>query len=141
MYSYTTIGGLIMEQKWSIRLIRFAAIFGLIGTFLGSQMSGNMDYSMRPIHAHILLVGWLSVFAWGIFYKVYRVKYKKLVTVHGILSMTGAFGLSFGMWMYNLNPFNLNETFVTVLFIIGGTLLLLAFLLFVLVTFFVEKEN
>ena len=130
-----------MEQKWSIRLIRFAAIFGLIGTFLGSQMSGNMDYSMRPIHAHILLVGWLSVFAWGIFYKVYRVKYKKLVTVHGILAMTGAFGLTFGMWMYSLNPFNLNETFVMVLFIVGGTLLLLAFLLFVLMTFFVERED
>ena len=130
-----------MEQKWSIRLIRFAAIFGLIGTFLGSQMSGNMDYSMRPIHAHILLVGWLSVFAWGIFYKLYRVKYKKLVTVHGILAMTGAFGLTFGMWMYSLNPFNLNETFVMVLFIIGGTLLLLAFLLFVLITFFVERED
>lgn len=130
-----------MEQKWSIRLIRFAAIFGLIGTFLGSQMSGNMDYSLRPIHAHILLVGWLSVFAWGIFYKVYRVKYKKLVTAHAILSMTGAFGLTFGMWMYNLNPFNLNDTFVMVLFIIGGTLLLLAFLLFVLVTYFVERED
>ena len=130
-----------MEQRWSIRLIRFAAIFGLIGTFLGSQMSGNMDYSLRPIHAHILLVGWLSAFAWGIFYKVYRVKYKKLVTVHGILAMTGAFGLTFGMWMYNLNPFNLNETFVMILFIIGGSLLLLAFLLFVLITFFVERED
>ncbi|HWL23451.1 MAG TPA: hypothetical protein VNR38_06840 [Ureibacillus sp.] len=128
-----------MEQKWSIRLIRFAAIFGIIGTFIGSKMSGNMDYSLRPIHAHILLVGWLSVFAWGIFYKVYRVKYKKLVTTHGILAMTGAFGLTFGMWMYNLNPFNLNETFVMVFFIIGGSLLLLAFLLFVIITFFVEK--
>ena len=130
-----------MEQKWSIRLIRFAAIFGLIGTFLGSKMAGNMDYSLRPIHAHILLVGWLSVFAWGIFYKVYRVKYKKFVTVHGILAMTGAFGLTFGMWMYNLNPFNLNETFIMILFIIGGTLLLLAFLLFILITFSVEKED
>jgi len=129
----------MMEQKWSIRLIRFAAIFGIIGTFIGSKMSGNMDYSLRPIHAHILLVGWLSVFAWGIFYKVYRVKYKKLVTTHGILAMTGAFGLTFGMWMYNLNPFNLNETFVMVFFIIGGSLLLLAFLLFVIITFFVEK--
>ena len=130
-----------MEQKWSIRLIRFAAIFGLLGVFLGSIMSGSMDYSLRPSQEHMLLVCWLSVFAWGIFYKVYRVKYKKLVSVHAILSMLGAFGLTFGMWMYNLNPFNLNDTFVMVVFIIGGTLLLLAFLLFVLVTFFVERED
>ena len=131
-----------MEKKWAIRLIRFAAIFGLIGTFLGSKMSGDMDYSLRPIHAHVLLVGWLSVFAWGIFYSIYTVKYKVLVTIQSILAMTGAFGLSFGMWMYNLNPFNLNETFVMIFFIVGGTLLLLAFTLFVVVTFFIDnKEN
>jgi hypothetical protein len=130
-----------MEQTWSIRLIRFSAIFGIIGTFLGSQMSGNMDYSMRPIHAHILLVGWLSVFAWGIFYKVYTIKYKKLVPVHSILGMLGAVGLTVGMWMYNLNPFHLNETFVMVFFIVGGSLLLLAFLLFVPITFLIDKQE
>ena len=130
-----------MEKKWAIRLIRFAAIFGLIGTFIGSKMSGDLDYSMRPIHAHVLLVGWLSVFAWGIFYSIYTVKYKVLVTIQSILAMTGAFGLSFGMWMYNLNPFNLNETFVMIFFIVGGSLLLLAFALFVVVTFFVENKE
>ncbi|EGG34701.1 hypothetical protein [Paenibacillus sp. HGF5] len=129
-----------MEQTWSIRLIRFAALFGILGTFIGSQMSGNMDYSMRPIHAHILLVGWLSVFAWGIFYKVNKVRYKKLVAIHGWLAMLGAFGLTFGMWMYNLNPFQWDETFVMIFFIVGGSLLLLAFLLFAIITFLTEKE-
>lgn len=130
-----------MEKRWAIRLIRFAAIFGLIGTFLGSKMSGDLDYSMRPIHAHVLLVGWLSVFAWGIFYSIYTIKYKVLVTIQSMLAMTGAFGLSFGMWMYNQNPFNLNETFVMIFFIVGGSLLLLAFALFVVVTFFVENKE
>ena len=130
-----------MEKKWAIRLIRFAAIFGLIGTFLGSKMSGDLDYSMRPIHAHVLLVGWLSVFAWGIFYSIYTIKYKVLVTVQSILAMTGAFGLSFGMWMYNRNPFNLNETFVMIFFIVGGSLLLLAFALFVVVTFLIDNKE
>ena len=130
-----------MEKKWSIRLIRFAAIFGLFGTFLGSKMSGDMDYSLRPIHAHVLLVGWLSVFAWGIFYKVYTIKHKMLVTVQSILAMTGAFGLTFGMWMYNLNPFNLDDTLVMIIFIIGGTLLLLAFALFMVITFFIEDQE
>ncbi|CAN7278461.1 hypothetical protein [Rossellomorea sp. LjRoot5] len=130
-----------MEQIWSIRLIRFAAIFGLVGTFIGSHMAGQMDYALKPIHAHILLVGWLSVFAWGIFYKVYTIKYKKLVAIHSILGMVGALGLTVGMWMYNLNPFQLDESFVTVFFIVGGTLLLLAFLLFVVITFMVERRT
>lgn len=132
---------MIMEQKWSIRLIRFAAIFGFFGTYLGSHMAGSMDYSLRPIHAHILLVGWLSVFAWGIFYKVYKVRMKKLVSIQSILAMCGALGLTIGMWMFNINPFNLNETFVTVFFIVGGSLLLLAFLLFIVVTFMIEKDE
>lgn len=130
----------MMEQKWSLRLIRYAALFGILGTYVGSKMSGEIDYSLRPIHAHILLVGWLSVFAWGIFYRAYKVKYKKLVAVHGWMAILGAFGLTFGMWMYNLNPFQLNETLVMILFIVGGSVLLLAFLLFVFITFFTEKE-
>jgi hypothetical protein len=128
-----------VEKLWSIRLIRFAAVFGIIGTFIGSQMSGSMDYSMRPIHAHILLVGWLSVFAWGIFYQVFKVKYKRLVAIHSVLAMAGASGLTLGMWMYNLNPFSLNETFVMIFYIIGGSLLLLAFALFAIITFQTEK--
>ncbi|MBU9674024.1 hypothetical protein KQ939_13880 [Planococcus sp. CP5-4] len=129
-----------MEKKWSLRLIQFSAIFGFIGTYLGSHMAGQMDYALRPIHAHILLVGWLSVFAWGVFYRLYTVKYKKLVTIHGFLAMIGAVGLTAGMWFYNLNPFNMNETFILVFFIVGGTILLLAFLLFAVITFLTEKD-
>lgn len=129
-----------LEKKWSLRLIQFSAIFGFLGTYLGSHMAGQMDYALRPIHAHILLVGWLSVFAWGVFYRLYTVKYKKLVTVHGFLAMIGAVGLTAGMWFYNLNPFNMNDTFVLVFFIVGGTLLLLAFLLFAVMTFLTEKD-
>lgn len=66
-----------MEQKWSIRLIRLAAIFALIGTYLGSHMSGSGSYEYRPIHAHILLVGWLSMFAWGIFIELLKSNHKK----------------------------------------------------------------
>ena len=129
-----------MEKAWSLRLIQFSAIFGFLGTYLGSHMAGQMDYALRPIHAHILLVGWLSVFAWGIFYRVYTIKYKKLVAFHSILAMIGAVGLTAGMWMYNLNPFNMSDTLVLVLFIIGGSLLLLAFLLFAVITFLTEIE-
>ncbi|MER2260928.1 MAG: hypothetical protein ABS934_02860 [Psychrobacillus sp.] len=130
-----------MEKTWSIRLIRFAALFGLIGTYIGSHMAGQMDYSLRPIHAHVLLVGWLSVFAWGIFYQVFTVKHKWMVTLQSISAMIGALGLTVGMWMYNLNPFDLNETLVMVFFIVGGTVLLFAFFMFLVITFFVEKSS
>ncbi|MBY0223597.1 hypothetical protein ABZ756_11530 [Mammaliicoccus sciuri] len=130
-----------MQDKWSLRLIRVAAIFGLIGTVLGSHMAGAGSYAFRPIHAHILLVGWLSVFSWGVFYKIYRVRAKKLLTVQGWTGIVGAIGLTAGMWLQFMQPFNINETFSLIFYIVGGTVLLVSFALFVIVTFMVEKTK
>lgn len=134
-------GGFFLQQqrKWALLLIRFAAVSGFIGVLIGSIMSGEMNYSLRPIHAHFVLVGWLSVFAWGIFY--YSVPIRKLifVKIQSILGMIGAFGLCIGMWLYNLNPLDTNETLNMVFFIVGGSILLIAFFFFIIVTFFVQK--
>ncbi|MHC0552778.1 hypothetical protein [Salinicoccus sp. CNSTN-B1] len=130
-----------MERKWGINFIRVAAAFGLLGVFIGSQMAGEMDYAIRPIHTHVLLVGWLSMFAWGIFYSIYTVRHKVLVHIHGVTGILGAVLLTVGMYFYMLDPFNMNETFTTVLFIVGGSVLLLAFLMFLVITFFVEPRT
>ncbi|WP_155593454.1 hypothetical protein [Lysinibacillus cavernae] len=130
-----------MEQKWSIRLIRLAAIFAFIGTYLGSHMSGSGSYEYRPIHAHILLVGWLSMFAWGIFYRAFKVKSQKLVTIHGWTAILGVLGLTLGMWFYNINPFNFGSTFTLVFFIVGGTTLLISFALFIVITFMIKQQE
>lgn len=126
-----------------------------------------MEYPLNPIFGHIWydwnLFRCTNVWKYGLFtktnsrtyfagrmaisicmgnlYKVYTVKYKKLVAFHSILSMIGAVGLTLGMWMYNINPFELNETLVMVLFIVGGSLLLLAFFLFGIITFLIEKPG
>lgn len=130
-----------MQQKWSLRLIRISAIFGLIGTVLGSHMAGAGSYAFRPVHAHILLVGWLSMFAWGVFYKVYKVRARKLITAQGITAIIGSIGLTVGMWLQFLKPFDMNELFSLLFYIIGGTILLISFALFVVVTFLTEKEE
>ncbi|WJY26700.1 MULTISPECIES: hypothetical protein [Sporosarcina] len=130
-----------MQEKWSMRLIRIAAIFGLIGTVLGSHMAGSGSYAFKPIHAHILLVGWLSMFSWGVFYKIYRVRAKKLVAVHGWTAIIGAIGLTAGMWLQFIQPFNINPTFALIFYIVGGTILLIAFALFVIMTFMTERTT
>lgn len=128
-----------MQEKWSIRLIRIAAIFGLIGTVLGSHMAGNGSPAFRPIHAHILLVGWLSMFAWGVFYKIYRVRARKLLTLQGWTGIIGAIGLTTGMWLQFMHPFNVNDVVALIFYIVGGTILLVSFALFVVITFMTEK--
>ncbi|MEK5205465.1 hypothetical protein [Psychrobacillus sp. FSL H8-0510] len=129
-----------MQKRWSIRLVRAGALFGLLGAYLGSHMAGAGSYALRPIHAHILLVGWLSLFVYGLFYKLYKVKFPKLVTFHGWSAIIGAIGLTAGMYLQFIQPFNINETFALVAYIIGGSTLLLSFAIFVLVTFTIEIE-
>jgi len=130
-----------MQEKWSLRLIRVAAIFGLIGTVLGSHMAGAGSYAFKAVHAHVLLVGWLSVFSWGVFYRIYQVRAKKLVTLQGWTGIIGAIGLSAGMWLQFLKPFNVNEVFSLIFYIVGGTVLLISFALFAVITFMTEKEG
>ncbi|MFJ7825733.1 hypothetical protein [Psychrobacillus sp. NPDC096623] len=128
-----------MQERWSIRFVRAGALFGLLGAYLGSHMAGAGTYALRPIHAHILLVGWLSLFVYGLFYKLYKVKFPKLVAFHGWSAIIGAIGLTLGMYLQFIQPFNINETLALVAYIIGGSTLLLSFAVFVLVTFTIEK--
>ena len=129
-----------MQKRWGIRLVRAGALFGLLGAYLGSHMAGAGSYALRPIHAHILLVGWLSLFVYGLFYKLYKVKFPKLVAFHGWSAIIGAIGLTAGMYLQFIQPFNINETFALVAYIIGGSTLLLSFAVFVLVNFTIEIE-
>lgn len=128
-----------MQERWSLRLIRAGALFGLLGAYLGSHMAGAGSYALRPIHAHILLVGWLSLFVYGLFYKLYKIKSPKLVAVHSWAAIIGAVGLTLGMYLQFIQPFNVNAAAALIAYIVGGTILLISFAIFVLVTFKVEK--
>lgn len=130
----------MLQDKWSIRLIRFAAIFGLVGVFLGSHMAGAGSYAFRPVHAHILVVGWLSMFAWGAFYRMFQVRAEKLLSAQGWTAILGSIGLTVGMWFQYLQPFGVSKTFSLIFYIGGGSILLISFALFVVVTFFIEKD-
>ncbi|MDQ0158139.1 hypothetical protein [Alkalibacillus salilacus] len=116
-------------------LLRLSALFAAVGAILGSHMAGAGSLAFSTIHAHILLVGWLTLFSWSMFYKVYNPIPSLLTTLHVWSGIIGAFGLTIGMWLYYMNPFGLPEAFVTVFFIVGGTILLISFILFVFVTF------
>ena len=130
-----------MHKKLSLQLIRLSAIFGIIGAYLGSHMAGAGSYAFRPIHAHILVVGWLSLFSWGVFYRLFTIKFPKLALVHGWTAMIGAIGLTIGMWLQFMQPFGINETFSLIFYIVGGSTLLLSFALFVVVTFAIDQRK
>ncbi|WP_413377501.1 hypothetical protein [Alkalihalobacillus sp. 1P02AB] len=122
-------------------LLVLSAIFGIIGVFLGAHMSGAGSYAFRPIHAHVSLVGWLTLFSWSIYYKVYQPKRKNLANWQTIMAIIGSIGLTSGMWLYTLNPFNLPQGFTLGFYIGGGIALVFAFILFLLLVIFDGGEK
>ncbi|USK53303.1 hypothetical protein LIS82_17030 [Cytobacillus solani] len=128
-----------MNNSYSLLLLRLSALFALIGAFLGSHMAGSGSYAFRPIHAHILVVGWLTIFAWAVYYKIFTPKIGLLAKLHVYSAIVGSIGLTGGMTIFIFKPAFLPPMMNTILYITGGSVLLLSFLFFFLLTFTKEK--
>ncbi|MDW6022966.1 hypothetical protein SAZ10_14480 [Mesorhizobium sp. BAC0120] len=48
-----------------------AVLLVLIGMVWGIQMAISQDHSAMPAHAHLNLLGWVSLFLFGIFYHLH----------------------------------------------------------------------
>ncbi|GAE27288.1 hypothetical protein JCM9140_3419 [Halalkalibacter wakoensis JCM 9140] len=117
-------------------LLRFSAIYAVIGVYIGSHMAGAGSHLFRPIHTHILVVGWLSLFAFASFYALYAIpKQSKLAIFQVWSSIIGTFGLTAGMYLRYFNPEWVSETFSLIFFIAGGSILMLSFAVFAVMTF------
>src|SRR5690625_6610804 len=106
-------------NHYSRTLLRFSAIFGLIGAILGAYMAGAGSYAFRAVHAHILVVGWLSLFAWAVYYKVFQTSESIWTKLHFWTAIIGSVGLSVGMWLYMVRPFELPDAVILIVYI-GG---------------------
>ncbi len=122
-------------------LLVCSGLFGLIGSVMGAHMAGSGSYALRPIHAHILVVGWLSLFSWSIFYKVFEVKYNALSKFHVWSAIIGTSGLVLGMFLTNVASFNLPEAVTLIVYIGGGVTLLLSFAAFFVQTILYQPKK
>jgi drug/metabolite transporter superfamily protein YnfA len=55
-------------SNWFLRL---AALYFVIGVALGLFMAASHDHSMHPVHAHLNLLGWVSLSLFGLFYRAF----------------------------------------------------------------------
>lgn len=49
--------------------LRLGVLFALIGVSLGYWMGITHQFVVSPVHAHINLLGWVSMFLYGLFYR------------------------------------------------------------------------
>jgi hypothetical protein len=122
--------------KYSKWLMRISAVYALIGALLGSDLAGRKDYTMVPGHAHILVVGWLTLFAYGIFYYLFKeIGMKRTAKLHAWTSLIGGGLMPLSMLVYYMNE----NTLTMITFISSASILLLAIILFAVLLFFDKK--
>src|SRR5699024_8234760 len=102
-------------------------------------MAGAGSIAFKSVHAHILVVGWLTLFAWSAFYKIFFTKKSMLATIHVASAIIGSFGLSVGLWLYYVRLFDMPDVVYTVFFIVGGSIMLHSFVLFAIIAFLANE--
>ncbi|MBO6813336.1 MAG: hypothetical protein JJ891_00610 [Rhizobiaceae bacterium] len=74
-------------------------IYGLIGLAMGLHMAITHDHGQMPTHAHIQVIGWLSFFAFGVYYKLVPAAASGLLAVsHFCLAQVSAILTFVGLW-------------------------------------------
>lgn len=55
----------------SNNFLRLGALSALVGMSLGVWMGANQDFVLRPVHAHVNLLGFASMMLFGLFYRAF----------------------------------------------------------------------
>jgi hypothetical protein len=79
---------------------KLASLTALIGVSLGIYMGIFQDHQLAPVHVHLNLIGWVSLFLFGMFYKshtaaigIAAVAQVALSAVGYVVMLTGLAGL------------------------------------------------
>ena len=74
----------------SYNFLRLGVLSALVGMSLGVWMGANQDFVLRPVHAHINLLGFASMMLFGLFYRAFPAAGRGwLPMVHFALSVLG----------------------------------------------------
>ena len=90
-----------MESSLPHRFMLTAAILALLGVCFGiwMGMNGEATFNYAPVHAHINLVGWVSMFLFGLWYKAHpAVAGKTIAHVHYWCALVGVICLAIGIF-------------------------------------------
>lgn len=69
--------------------IKLAVIYLIVGIAMGIGMGATEDFTLRPVHAHINLIGWATLALAGLIYSIFpQAAQSRLARIH--------------FWLYNI---------------------------------------
>jgi len=75
------------------------AVLGGLGMVMGIVMGVSEDFTLSPAHAHLNLVGWVSLVLFGLAYRTRLASFGALATVHYWVAAAGAIILPIGIYV------------------------------------------
>ena len=119
----------------SATFLRLSVLFVLLGVCLGYWMGMTHNFTVSPVHAHINLLGWVSMFLYGLFYRVFPDAARGwLPKVHFALAVTGLPIMMVGLTIQLLAAPGLMGL-VPPMMIVGPTLVVLGMFAFAVIVF------
>jgi len=83
-------------ERWFLRV---AVIYALVAMALGIEMGISGDHSQMPTHAHINLLGWVSMAIYALVYRQWPAAgQSKLAVIHFWTANAGAILLNLGVY-------------------------------------------
>ena len=121
----------------SNNFLRLGVLSALIGMSLGVWMGANQDFALRPVHAHINLLGFASMMLFGLFYRSFPAAARGwLPMVHFALSVLG-----FLILMPSLTLLILEKPLFMPAMIASEIMLVASMLLFVIIVFMATMKK
>lgn len=68
---------------------KLASFTALVGVSMGIYMGIFEDHTLAPVHVHLNLIGWVSLFLFGLFYKSHAAAIGIMAVAQVALSTTG----------------------------------------------------
>ena len=75
------------------------AVLGGLGMVMGIAMGMSEDFTLSPAHAHLNLVGWVSLVLFGLAYRAQLAKSGSLAAIHYWVAAAGAVVLPIGIYL------------------------------------------
>ncbi|HEV2674256.1 MAG TPA: hypothetical protein VGV37_06910 [Aliidongia sp.] len=75
-----------------------AILLGLAGMAMGIEMGIRQDFTLTPVHAHINLLGWVSMALYGLAYRTGMVRRDRWAAVQYGLALAGSILMPAGLY-------------------------------------------
>ena len=119
---------------------KLAVLVVIAGMAMGIGMAAAHDHSIMPAHAHLNLLGWVSLFLFGIYYKLHpALERSRLAFVQVVIWSVGTVVLTIGVAAIHLGYEAAEPVTAMASFIVLAAMLLFAYLVFRPSSVFAER--